>query len=222
MAKQKGKTNSAVEILHKRYVKDDPKRQASLEQERVNAQVAQMIYDSRKQLGLSQGELADLVGTTQSAISRLEQADYAGHSLTMLRRIADALEQKLVVEMVAGSPEVSKLKYAFRLLVRLLRRQRGLSVTALAGNIDLDADEIRAMESDSCYRPSPLVLHKLSEFYGIPERRMLELAGAVKEVPDEFQENASRFAAHSESFAELSEEERGALDKFMSFLKSNE
>ncbi len=107
MAK-KEKTSDAVKILHGRYVKDDPERKASLEAERVNAEVAQLIYERRKEVGLTQGELADLVGTTQSVISRLEDADYNGHSLSMLNRIARALNQKLTVVMTAADPTKNK------------------------------------------------------------------------------------------------------------------
>ena len=44
----------------------------------------------REDAGLTQAELAKKVGTTQSAIARLEDAEYGGHSLTMLERIATA------------------------------------------------------------------------------------------------------------------------------------
>ena len=73
---KKEKTSDAVRILRDRYVKDDLQRMASVEAERVNAQVARMIYDLRSDAGLTQKELAELVGTTQSVISRLEDADY--------------------------------------------------------------------------------------------------------------------------------------------------
>ena len=53
--------NSAVKILHERYVGEDEARKASLQVERINADVAQMIYDIRKEAGLSQKALADLV-----------------------------------------------------------------------------------------------------------------------------------------------------------------
>jgi hypothetical protein len=43
-----------------------------------------------------------MIGTTQSVISRLEDADYRGHSLRMLARIAAALNQRLTVSMAAG------------------------------------------------------------------------------------------------------------------------
>jgi len=94
---KKAKTSDAVRILRNRYVKHEPERKASVEAERVNAQVARMIYDLRNDAGLTQKELAELVGTTQSVISRLEDADYEGHSLSMLNRIAEALKQKVSV-----------------------------------------------------------------------------------------------------------------------------
>jgi len=93
------KTSDAVRILHRRYVGKDVQRKASLEQERVNAEVARTIYELREQAGLSQEELADRVETTQSVISRLEDADYDGHSLSMLNRIAKALNQQVQVVM---------------------------------------------------------------------------------------------------------------------------
>jgi len=105
---KKEKTSDAVRLLHNRYVKDDPERKASVEAERVNAQVARMIYDLRDDAGLTQKELAELVGTTQSAISRLEDADYEGHSLSMLNRIARALKQRMTVVMTAQDPEVDE------------------------------------------------------------------------------------------------------------------
>ncbi|RJR47370.1 MAG: helix-turn-helix domain-containing protein [Deltaproteobacteria bacterium] len=89
------KTANAVNILHRRYIGDDRERRRSLEAERLHAQVARTIYDLRKQAGLTQKELARLIGTTQSVISRLEDAGYEGHSLSMLSRIAAALGQRL-------------------------------------------------------------------------------------------------------------------------------
>ncbi len=98
MSKPK-RTSNAVRILDRRYVGEDLQRKASLEQERVNAEVARTIFELRQQAGLSQKELAERVQTTQSVISRLEDADYEGHSLSMLNRIATALNQQLQVVM---------------------------------------------------------------------------------------------------------------------------
>jgi predicted transcriptional regulator len=73
-----------------------------LEQERANLDIARKIYELRTKARLSQAELAKKVGTTQSVISRLEDADYDGHSLAILRRIASALEKRVEIRFVAG------------------------------------------------------------------------------------------------------------------------
>jgi ribosome-binding protein aMBF1 (putative translation factor) len=92
------KTSDALEILRRRAQKD-PELEALYEEESLNFQVALMIRELRQSLGLSQGELAQKVKTTQSVISRLEDADYEGHSLSMLQRIAKALNRKIVIRM---------------------------------------------------------------------------------------------------------------------------
>ncbi len=66
----------------------------------VNALVAQLIYRARTEAGLTQAALAKLIGSRQSVISRLEDADYEGHSLSMLSRIAQALGKRLQLRLV--------------------------------------------------------------------------------------------------------------------------
>ena len=66
--------------------------------------VAQIIYDARSAAGMTQKELATAVGTTQSVISQLEDAEYEGHSLSMLRRIAKALGRRIEIRMVPEEP----------------------------------------------------------------------------------------------------------------------
>ena len=217
MAK-KDKTTNAVEILHRRYIKEDAERKASVQEERVHAEVAGLIYDLRKDAGLTQKELAELIGTTQSVICRIEDADYDGHSLSMLHRVAEALKQKLTVEMTAMDPDVAASRRAFLLFLRMLRRREGLSVDELARRADIDRAELVAIEWNNGYRPTPLTLHKLGEFYGLPQRRLAALAGAVRD--EAVSEHASKFAAQSESFAKLTREERRVVDEFVKFLKS--
>ncbi|MHC1728321.1 MAG: helix-turn-helix transcriptional regulator [Syntrophobacteraceae bacterium] len=96
--KKGARKNNAVQILHRRYIGDNENRKASVQAERINVEVAQKIYEIRKEAGLSQKALADLVETTQSVISRLEDADYEG-PLTMLSRIANALGREIIIEM---------------------------------------------------------------------------------------------------------------------------
>ena len=124
--KKNTRTTNAVEIIHHRYIGDDADRKASLEAERVNAEVAQMIYELRQEAGLSQKELGDLIGTTQSVISRLEDADYEGHSLSMLSRIAKALNKHLNVEIAPKDPDIETMRYVLSRVIQGLRRERGL------------------------------------------------------------------------------------------------
>jgi transcriptional regulator with XRE-family HTH domain len=211
------KTSKAFDILHRRYIGENAERRASFEAERVNAEVARTIYELRKEAGLSQKELADLIGTTQSVISRLEDADYEGHSLSMLSRIAKALNQRLQVLMT--DPESETIRYVFRELIRSLRRRQGLTIDQLARKLDIDRSDIISMEHSSIYRPSPLMLFKLSKFYGISQRKLAELAGVVTKINEHVKEQASRFAAQSESFANLTSEEKRTLDDFVRFLR---
>jgi DNA-binding XRE family transcriptional regulator len=92
--------SGALHHAFDRYVGTDPARIESFEEEVVNAELARKVYDLRTEAGLTQRELAKLVGTTPSVISRLEDADYEGHSLAMLRRIAAALGKRVEIRFV--------------------------------------------------------------------------------------------------------------------------
>ncbi|MHB1556277.1 MAG: helix-turn-helix domain-containing protein [Isosphaeraceae bacterium] len=100
MSRKRAPTTDAIDILHKRYYEGKPERIAALEEARADDEVARKIRQLRKQAGLSQRELARLVGTTASVICRLEDADYEGHSLPMLRRIAAALDRRVEIRFL--------------------------------------------------------------------------------------------------------------------------
>jgi predicted XRE-type DNA-binding protein len=78
---------------------DDLVMQQMIAEERTNAAVAWQIHALRKARGLTQRQLAELVGTKQPVIARLEDADYEGHSLSMLSRIAEALGCSVTVTL---------------------------------------------------------------------------------------------------------------------------
>ena len=94
------KTSDAVEILHKRFYEGKPKRIAELEQARAEDAVAHKIHDLRTKAGLSQRELAKLIGSSASVVCRLEDADYEGHSMAILNRIAAALDKRVEIRFV--------------------------------------------------------------------------------------------------------------------------
>jgi ribosome-binding protein aMBF1 (putative translation factor) len=100
VSKKRRATRDAVEILHRRYIVGRPDQEAALDSARLNAVIAQEIHNLRTKAGLTQKQLAELVGTAHSVISRLEDADYQGHSLRMLQRISAALNRRVVVRFV--------------------------------------------------------------------------------------------------------------------------
>ncbi len=95
------KTADALTITHRRYYANRPDREQHLQDERANAEIARRVCALRKAAGLSQRALADRVGTTASVICRLEDADYEGHSLAMLQRIARALNKRVEIRFVS-------------------------------------------------------------------------------------------------------------------------
>jgi ribosome-binding protein aMBF1 (putative translation factor) len=97
-------TSDALEILDRRYFRSDPRRARALADSTLNARIAQEIHRLRVDSGFTQKQLANLVGTTHTVISRLEDADYTGHSLKMLQRISAALNQRLEVHFVPLGP----------------------------------------------------------------------------------------------------------------------
>lgn len=106
MKRERKPTTDAVKILHRRYFEGKPEMMAMLEEERASAEIARKIYKLRTRAGLTQQELATLVGTTASVVCRLEDADCEGHSLSMLRRIAAALNRRVEIRFVPAGRKV--------------------------------------------------------------------------------------------------------------------
>ncbi|PMB18386.1 helix-turn-helix domain-containing protein [Fischerella thermalis] len=100
------KTSDAIKIID-RLTSSDPELEAMVAEASINALVAQLIYEARTSSGLTQKQLAELVGTKQPVIARLEDADYEGHSLSMLQKIAHALNQRVVIHLTPLEHEQS-------------------------------------------------------------------------------------------------------------------
>jgi len=108
MSHQRKFDSPALQHSYDRFIAGDAAREQAYEQELANADLARMIYDLRAASGLTQRQLAERVGTTASVISRLENADYSGHSMAMLRRVAEALNQRVEVRFVPREPVVGQ------------------------------------------------------------------------------------------------------------------
>lgn len=97
-------TTSAIEILHRREYEGRPLRLEELEQTRREMALGLKIRRLREDAGLTQQQLADRIDTQPSAISRIEDADYDAHTLSLLKRVAEALDMRLVVDFESRDP----------------------------------------------------------------------------------------------------------------------
>ncbi len=104
MSRKPAAITDGVEVLFDRYYQGKPARVKQLGEERSNNEIARGVRELRTQARLTQAELAKIVGTTASVICRLEDADYEGHSLAMLRRIAAALNQRVEIRFIPLRP----------------------------------------------------------------------------------------------------------------------
>lgn len=92
-------TKNIAEAI-RREIKRDTKLAAAVEAEIFKAKVGSEIFKAREEAGLTQKQLADLANMKQSAIARLENADYDGHSFKTLERIATALNKQIEIRFV--------------------------------------------------------------------------------------------------------------------------
>lgn len=100
--RKRRKTRDAV-LLTEALSGDDEELRELVEEEAVHSHVATLLHEARLRAGLTQAQLAERIGSRQSVVSRLENADYRGHSIAMLVRVADALGPRLVVGFAPGA-----------------------------------------------------------------------------------------------------------------------
>lgn len=98
---------SRWEDIKKKRRQTDADTRAEIEQDLA---LGQLIYDLRIEAGLSQRELAERMGTTQSVISRLEEGGGARNRIDTLARVATALNRHLILSFPEKIP--AKLKDA--------------------------------------------------------------------------------------------------------------
>ena len=112
MATKRKFKSAAVQELYEELIGDDAAAQEEFEEGLVSIEAAQLIHDMRSKAGLSQRELARKVGTSASAVNRLESADYEGHTIAMVRRIATALNRRLELRAVPVTTALMKTRRA--------------------------------------------------------------------------------------------------------------
>ncbi len=102
---QKSRTTSAQKIARRRFENRSPERIAERERTGREMALGMKIRQLREEAGLTQQQLAEKIGTQPSAISRIEDADYDSHTVSILERVADALGMELVIDFKPRSDD---------------------------------------------------------------------------------------------------------------------
>lgn len=83
-----------------KILKEDPSFQEGLDKAEEAWDIAFQIINLRERAGLTQKDLADLIGTKQSNIARIESADYTGYTFKTLEKVTKALKAKLEIRII--------------------------------------------------------------------------------------------------------------------------
>lgn len=92
-----------LDRLTEKLLKQDPSLKEEFEKAGRAWDIAFQIYDLRKKSGLTQKQLARLVGTKQSNIARIESADYTGYTFKTLEKVTKALKARLEIRIIPES-----------------------------------------------------------------------------------------------------------------------
>ena len=99
--------SDAVELMD-RWYGNIPHWDDLVAEEEFKMQVGQAVYDLRNAVGMSQADLARLIGANQATVSKVENADYDGHTIEVLKRVCFALHTKISINCpthAGGQPE---------------------------------------------------------------------------------------------------------------------
>jgi len=107
---------------------------------------------------------------------------------------------------------------AFGRFVRLMRRDRGLTLEKLAEDTDVEIAELVEIEDDTHHKPELRTVYQLANYFKVPRSNLLQVAGLTAPRDNRLIDEAVRFAARSESVAVLTPEERAALEAFVAVL----
>lgn len=90
-----------------KVLKEDPSFQEELDKAGQAWDIAFQIHDLREVAKLTQKELAELVGTKQSNIARIESADYTGYTFKTLEKVTKALKARLEIRIIPSNKKES-------------------------------------------------------------------------------------------------------------------
>ncbi len=139
-----------------------------------------------------------------------------------LRRMADLEDQHPSVSVGGmaydlGMPQAGALPSSgvFGKFIELARRKQKLTAEGLAARAGVDLRELVAIEQNPNVQPRVMTVHQLAKFFELPPKPLMELAGLMKSKNTSIGTAAIRFAARSETIADLTPYETEAFDEFV-------
>ena len=103
-------------------------------------------------------------------------------------------------------------------LLIMLRRRDNIDEAELALKANVDESEIRRIEFDSSYLPSPRTIYHLERAFLLPSGVLAKLSGAIVHHSPAMEGRVMAFAANAKSMGKLSREEKQLLNAFVKFL----
>lgn len=104
-----------LDKLTEKLIAQDPSFVFEMEKADQAWDIAFQIRELREKVGLTQKQLAELVGTKQSNIARIENADYTRYTLTTLEKVTRALKAKLQVRIIPADKDSGTVAHLHRI-----------------------------------------------------------------------------------------------------------
>jgi HTH-type transcriptional regulator, competence development regulator len=102
-------------------------------------------------------------------------------------------------------------------VLKLARELRGLSAVEAARAAGISAAYLSKLENDAVKKPSPPVLHRLSEALAVPYAELMRLSGYVLPVSPDAEQVAT---VETALFADLTEDERDELLEYLAWYRA--
>jgi transcriptional regulator with XRE-family HTH domain len=112
---------------------------------------------------------------------------------------------------------MSETVTSLALLLRVARKQRNLSLRSVEDATGVSNAYLSQLEHGRIRQPSPVILHKLAELYGIPYTEIMQKAGYPVPPPSVDGGRATRSFAR---FADVTPDEERALAEYLEFLRT--
>jgi hypothetical protein len=125
-----------------------------------------------------------------------------------------------VLDRIAQKEGASPKPSAFGKLITMMRTEKKLSIDQLAEKTDLDADELRHIESEGGIVASPLVVSVLADYFKLQPQKAMRLAGLTRESRDPPHSDILSVAACAKpNFESLDPEEKALFHEFVKQLR---